>query len=108
MDRELAIAQLKALVTVPGALKIITAMIAPEYRVDKKDAASPAVPGTNLNDPSSFVLHDVARIEGPNHRGQYTAYSEEYETERGTVGADECTGQPEALLKRLQDWQRQP
>jgi hypothetical protein len=44
------------------------------------------------SDPRHFVIHRVVTLEGPNHRGQYTAYSPE---------GDYCIGKPDALLVRL-------
>jgi hypothetical protein len=82
-ERELAIAQLEALARVPGALRIIT------------NQPDPAGTGQDDVDPAHWIMHDVVRLEGPNHRGQYTAHSLE---------GDWCQGQPEALLARLQQW----
>lgn len=121
MNPELAVAQLKALLKVPGALRIITNEVRPELRRDPGDANSPldpakldAVPGepedakdaarealrvgTYLRRPSTFVIHDVVRLEGPNDKGQYTAW---------TAEGDACMGQPEALLARLQEANRE-
>ena len=98
MTREQATLQLEALVLVPGALRIITSEhdcgggkhptigefdqeACDAYRYGKKDVRH-------------FVIHDVVRIEGPNHRDQYRAFSDE-------AHGDHCTGQPEALLARL-------
>lgn len=98
MDRDVAIAQLEALVKVPGALKIITNVhrcqkaMHPRlkgFSAKKCDAFKP-----DVRHPGHFVVHDVIRIEGPNAQGQYTAFSAE---------GDYCIGQPEALLKRLQE-----
>ena len=93
MDRKQTIEALKVMVGRPGALRIITAEC-----VSK--ACTGAVTGSaghdeslfKVKDPRHFVIHDVVRLEGPNHRGQFKAHSAE---------GDWCEGQPEALLARL-------
>jgi hypothetical protein len=105
MDRNLAIAQLEALLKVPGSLKVITNEVQPRLRADRKDARSPFDAEALSADPDlpkkpgSFVLHAVTRIEPASgvagENGQYVAYTDE---------GDDCRGQPEALLVRLQEW----
>lgn len=104
MDRDLAVAQLEALLAVPGALKVITNEVRPELRADRKDPNSPlkdpVVDGVDLaKRADSFVQHDVTRVEpaggAPGENGQYVAYTDE---------GDYCQGQPQALLVRLQEW----
>jgi hypothetical protein len=96
-----AVQELEALVQVPHALRIITNEVHPDLRMDATDPRSEAHPAKLAEDPmlltktTSFVIHDVVRLEGPNERGQYTAYSAE---------GDYTTGQPAALLKRLREW----
>ncbi len=88
MSAEQAIKELKALVQEPGALRIITSECA-----SKSCNASGHNEGLySLRDPRHFVIHDVVRLEGPNHHGQFRAYSK---------AKDWCQGQPEALLPRL-------
>lgn len=97
-DREQAITELEALAKVPGALKIITSEVHPDYREDKKDPKSPPKDGVDVGRPAVFVQHDVVKIEpkpGPNPGGQLRAWSDE---------GDYCEGQPEALLTRLREW----
>lgn len=96
MDRDLAIAQLEALAGVPGALRVITNEHAcgggKHPDIAGFDPAACEAYEYSLKDPRHFVIHDVVRLEGPNHRGQYTAYTDE---------GDYTIGQPEALLARL-------
>lgn len=105
MDRDLAIAQLEALLKVPGSLKVITNEVQPRLRADRKDARS-AFDAEALSadpdlatKPGSFVQHAVTRIEpapgAAGENGQHVAYTDE---------GDYCQGQPEALLVRLQEW----
>ena len=89
---ELAEGQLKALVRVPGALRIITAEVHPDHREDRDDPRSRAKEGTNLAHHSAYVVHDVVRLEGPDDQGRWTAYSAEGDWTRGL---------PDALLNRL-------
>lgn len=91
-DREQAIEQLKKLVKRRGALRIITAEVRPELRVDADDPRSPAREGVDLRRPATFVIHDVVAVQGPTERGRYIAV---------TAEGDRCEGQPEALLARL-------
>ncbi|KKN26267.1 hypothetical protein LCGC14_0876420 [marine sediment metagenome] len=87
MSTNQAIKELK-LAGEQGALRIITNECA-----SKSCNASGHNEGRyNLRDPRHFVIHDVVRLEGPNHRGQFKAHSAE---------GDWCQGQPEALLPRL-------
>lgn len=105
MDRDQAIAQLEALLTVPGALKVITNEVQPALRADKTDPRSPFREDVLADAPNaaksaaSFVCHDVVRLEeargAAGENGQYVAY---------TAEGDYCQGQPEALLVRLQEW----
>lgn len=94
-DKSLAVQQLEALSSIPGALKIITNEVQPDLREDRKDRRSAAKADVDLHRPDSFVCHDVVRIEGPDHRGLYTAFSAE---------GDWCRGEEKALLARLQEW----
>ncbi len=98
MNNRQAILQLEALVLVPGALRIITNMHACGGGVhpdgsrgpfDEEKCAKFKHPLTNSR---HFVVHDVVRVEGPNHRKEYRAFTEE---------GDHCTGQPVAVLRRL-------
>lgn len=93
---ETTLKQLEALVEIPGALRVITN----EHACG--GGKHPSDPGFNheacaafeadLSKPEHFVIHDVVSIEGPDHKGRYTAFTDE---------GDWCMGQPEALLKRL-------
>ena len=108
-EQELALAELEALVKVPGALKIITSEIRPELRQDPDDPRSPvredvAPEGGEegfvradelLRSPATFVLHDVTRLEASAHLGMVRAHSAE---------GDWTEGRPTALLKRLREW----
>ena len=83
-----AIKELKALAKKRGALRIITNECA-----SKSCNASGHDEGRYTpRDPRHFKIHDVVRLEGPNHHDQFRAYSKE---------GDWCQGQPEALLPRL-------
>lgn len=97
-EREQAVAELKALVRVPGALKIITEHPRPAAERE----------GLTMANPGYYVLHDVERIEGPDAKGQYRALSEEYDyAEMGVregKGRDACVAYPEVLIRRLQQW----
>ncbi|RJQ04810.1 MAG: hypothetical protein C4551_10040 [Bacillota bacterium] len=101
MDEQLAVAQLEALVKVPGSLKVITNEVRPDLRKDPADPRSPIRDDVLEADPAAlkkvgtFVLHDVVRLEGPTHRGTYVA---------STAEGDWCEGYPADLLKRLQEW----
>lgn len=99
MDEEQQVRQeLAALVKVPGALKIITSEVQPHLRVDPKDAKS--LLNEKKHDPdilkavSTFVLHDVVRLEEIEHRGVIRAWSAE---------GDWTEGKPGPLLKRLRE-----
>ncbi len=105
MAEDVNVMTLRALVTVQGALKIITNQIRPEMSkwpddprraaLDHRLGLLDALPDDLLKRPETFVLHDVVRLEGPNERGRYRAYSAE---------GDWAEGDVEALLKRLQEW----
>ncbi len=99
-----AVTKLRAFLETPGILRIITsahacqeisgvdpASVEPSSR--GFDEAACAAYRHSDRDPRHFVIHDVDRLEGPNHHGQFTAYSE--------GDADYVFGQPEALLTRL-------
>lgn len=90
-----------------GSLKVITSehadpkkLCAPQIEqarkaaevngATKEELASIACGGSP--DPAHYVIHDVTRLEGPNHRGLVTAWTDE---------GDWCQGTPAALLKRL-------
>ena len=98
MDKKQAILQLEALVIVPGALRIITnehacgGGVHPDGAHGKFDQKKCEGFEHNKKDVRHFVIHDVVRVEGPNHRSEYRAFTED---------GDHCTGQPEALLARL-------
>lgn len=96
--QEHALAQLRALAGVPGALKVITAEIQPHLRANKNDPRSP-LHGRHdeslLLSPDTMVCHDVTEVEGPDDRGRVTAH---------TAEGDWCSGLPAALLRRLQEW----
>ena len=102
MNRELAIIQLSALTKIPGALRIITNEIRPELRYDTENPNSPirsdilSNSPDILKSPAAFVVHNVVQMRGPDHHGLYRAHSGE---------GDYCEGRPEALLRRLQEWQ---
>lgn len=98
MNEGLALAQLHALVAVPGALKIITNEIRPELRADPADPASGLPPGVDdgvLKRPETFVLHDVTRVGEVDHHGCVRAWS---------AAGDWTYGEPSAVLARLQEW----
>ena len=93
MDSEQAIAQLKALIEVPGALKIITNEPRPiEAQKALWGGEESAFVPFPLSDPRAFVCHDVTRLEGRNEKGYVAAH---------TAEGDVCIGSPEALLPRL-------
>lgn len=96
MDRKHAIDQLEALVAVPGALKVITNI------PDPKGVQYP------VTDVRHWVHHDIVALEQYKD-GQYKALSGDYNAKKygfqDRTTHDEVTGQPEALLKRLQEWQ---
>lgn len=89
MDDETALKMLKFLLKEGGHLKIVTA-----ERSDVPEAELVPRGGNNnpLADPRAFVLHDVVKIEGPDHNGDYVAYSEEGDHTHGRAGP---------LLRRL-------
>jgi hypothetical protein len=87
--------ELKALVRIPGALRIITNEVKPELREDRDNPASPAGGDADLTNPATFVTHHVTDVAGPDERGRYLATSDE--------GAW-VTGYPDALLARLRQW----
>ncbi len=103
MTEEQALAQLHALLAVPGALKIITNEVQPDLRQDPTDPASPIRDDAVTADPNAlkkiptFVLHDAIMLEGPNHRGQVAVHSAE---------GDWTQGQPSAVLRRLTEHSR--
>lgn len=80
-----AMAQLKALAAVPGALLIIT------------NEPDPKAPPVLPQHPHYWVAHAVTRIEGPDHNGNVWAYSKE---------GDHCHGTALALLGRLTQYSR--
>lgn len=77
-----------------GDLKIITA-----ERSDVPEGELVPRGGNNnpLADPRAYVLHDVVRLEGPDHNGDYIAYSEE---------GDHTHGRPGPLLAKLTEHSR--
>lgn len=98
MTNEQAVAQLEALVDVPGSLRVITNEVRPDLREDPDAAGSPiradvleSDPHT-LKRPSTFVIHDVVRLEGPDARGRMIAH---------TAEGDWTLGYPVDLLARL-------
>lgn len=110
MTNDLALQQLQALVAIPGALKIITNAhrcqdaIHPDF--PGFDAATCAAYGEEIGsrerfganplaDPRHFVCHDVVRLEGPDDKGRYKAFSANDE--------DWCLAYPAELLERLQE-----
>jgi hypothetical protein len=94
-DEDTTVAELQALIQIPGALRVITNEVQPELRVDKDDPRSPANEGVDLRDPAVFVQHHVTNVEGPDARGRYIATSDE---------GSYVTGYPNALLSRLRQW----
>jgi hypothetical protein len=84
MADDTTVAELDALVKIPGALKIITSEV--KAKLPKN---------ADLTLPSSFVCHDVVELAGPDDRGRYVAYSAE---------GDWTMGYPTALLSRLRQW----
>lgn len=97
-DDSTALLELRALLEVPDALRLITnehacgAGVHPD--IPPFDAEVCARYEFPLTDPRHFVIHSVVAIEGPNHKGQITA---------STAEGDYCTGQPSAVLARLQE-----
>lgn len=116
MEDQQAVKALKALMDA-GQLKIITSEIAdhlkdlsglkraghdPAALKASKDRAerrlfmlAPPMEGAGMKDPNTHVLRVVTRLDGPNERGNYRAY-----TDDGSY----CEGAPDALLRRLQEW----
>ena len=93
MDRKQAIWTLQELLKKPGSLRIITAECVSEACTGAPTGSVGHDEGLfKLADPRHFIIHDVVRLEGPNHKGQVRAHSAE---------GDWCMGQPEALLARL-------
>lgn len=95
--RAQAIAELEALVKLPGSLKIIT------------NIPDPAGADLPTEHPKHNVHHDVVEIaEWENHNGQYIARSAEYNAKDygydDRMTFDYITGQPDALLVRLREW----
>jgi hypothetical protein len=80
-----AMDQLKALLPIPGALKIITNMPDPDGEV------------LGPRHPAFWICHDVETLEGPDHLGNITATSFPY----GDNKRDYCKGNALALLGRL-------
>lgn len=99
-DDELALAELVALVQVPGALRIITNEVRPDLRQDPDDPNSKlpedADPDLLLR-PDTFVQHHVTRLEVRAHLGAVRAHSAE---------GDWTEGRPAAVLRRLREWRR--
>jgi hypothetical protein len=112
IDTELSLAQLNALVTIPGALKIITAehacgippvrgeampthpkhqAICQEFGETHRDALDRPIDTTNA---AHFVQHKVTKIE-QTPTGSVRASSDE---------GDWTEGPATALLRRLQEW----
>lgn len=96
-DHERAVASLEALVSIPGALRVITATVQPDLREDSDDPRSPAKEGVDLRDHATFVVHDVVTLEGPLDKGYYRAV---------TAEGDYCLGRPFDLLVRLTETSR--
>ena len=102
-----AIERLRALLAVPGTLRIISSEVRPELRGDALDPRSDFAPGVLAIDPDapkrpgSFVCRDVARIEGPNAHGRYVAFTAPYDTAGKSGTRDWCEGAAVALLRRL-------
>ena len=94
-DEDTTVAELNALMQIPGALRIITNEVKPELRQDRDDPRSLPSDGTDLRDPNVFVQQHVTEVEGPDDKGRYLARSED--------GAW-VTGYPDALLSRLRQW----
>lgn len=102
-DQDLAIAQLRALAKIGGALKVVTHEIQPHLRADRRDPRShvadraldedPLV----LRNPRNMVCHDVAKLEGPDDEGMVTVR---------TAEGDWARGRPWDLLARLTEHQR--
>jgi hypothetical protein len=93
-----ALAQLKALLAVSGALKVITNEHAcgagkhpalAGFDAKKCEAAQKVRP---LFDVRHFVLHNVTAIEGPDKKGRVYARTKE---------GDYCYGEPSAVLARV-------
>lgn len=82
-----AMEQIKALLTVPGALKIIT----------NEPMGNPPN-GLLPKHPHYWVAQNVTRIEGPDHKGVVTAMGED--------GKTYCQGHAWALLGRLTQYDR--
>ena len=94
MDNAQATKELKVLLDVGGALRIITSEHAcgsptPTTAVERKRCDTYEHPKTH---PAHFVIHDVVRLEAID-RGYVRAWSEE---------GDYTYGEPGAVLKRLQ------
>ena len=102
-DNDKSLEELQALLKIPGARRVITnahacgpdgqdgASYIPRTEEELADCEAHELP---LTHPHHFVCHDVVRLEGPNEKGQVTAY---------TAEGDWCSGQPDALLRRLRE-----
>jgi len=104
-----ALAELQALVKVPGSLRIITGEHAcggglhPDVRDRESGARLPfdteacAAFEHGLVDGRHFVWHNVVEVEGPDDRGNVTVRSEE---------GDFTYGKPADVLARSSEWKK--
>jgi hypothetical protein len=102
-DKDKSVEELKALVKIPGSLRVITARHAcdpkyatgPQYKpkTDEELAACEAFefPQTDWR---HQVIHEVVSLEEPDHNGRMKAH---------TAEGDVCVGRPNELLKRLRE-----
>ena len=91
MDSKEAKEMLCKMVQVEGLLRIITnECVSSNCKGDEHDESE-----YRLVDPRHFVIHKVVDLKDVGTKGQMRAY---------TAEGDWCQGQPEPLLRRLQEW----
>jgi len=101
MDDDLALQQLRALLAVPGALKLISSAHAcgAGLTAGHKDGFDQAVCDAYqypVEDPRHWVLLDVTGLEGPDDDGMYRATTDD---------GSWCEGTLAGILLQTQRWQ---
>jgi hypothetical protein len=102
MDNDLALEQLRALMGVAGALKMVSSQHAcgagkTPGDPDGFDQAACDAYEYPITDPRHFVLVEMTGLEGPDADGLYRATAED---------GPWSLGYPVGLLRTLQKWQR--